>query len=425
VPVEQLASLTLASHAGVHEDAPAAAAVAAAPAPAPTPAPAADVSPPPPRICSTDGEVIAMDVETTGLRVDSEIIQIALAFYTDGELRRTFTRRFCPSGEISDGARAVHGISKEMLVNEDRFADWAEETRTLLQRADGLLCYLGFDLKMVERELARAGVEKLDLTGKTLYDPYKLWIKLETRKLPDAVRRFINGAELLGAHDAGADIAATLHVHNGLVAEFETQLSSAASITALSRGDCIDLDGKFSWPAPRERIGSIIFALGKHQGSPLFPCRTAREWKNGWDRASACTSAASDLCDKVDIVDSYLDWMMGADFAGETLWYVLNARWVLAAMRKVLALFLTTGTPDRELRLEGQHLSAWNAFWRLRPPHARLSMCGCGCPSTNAQPTQSIRARRSRCALPVDLSDCHADIAKSEVPPPTLSLSCH
>jgi DNA polymerase-3 subunit epsilon len=390
VPVEQLASLTLASHAGVHDDAPAAAAAAAAPAPAHVHA--ADVSSPPPRISNTKGVVVAMDVETTGLREDSEIIQIALASYTKGVLRGTFTRRFCPKGKISDGARAVHGISKEMLVDEDRFADWAKTIRKRLQRADGLLGYnIGFDLKMLDRELARAGVEKLDVTGKTLYDAYKLWTKLETRKLSDAVWRFVNGAEMLGAHDAGADIATTLHVHNGLVAEFTTQLSSPESITALSRGDCIDVDGKFSWPAPRKCIGSIVFAFGKHMGSPLFPLRTAcKSKKPGWERASPPTSAAR--------LTSWTAISNGCCAQTLRLRRVGTCRapvgcWLLCRRSCSLARLTSSSNLESKRCWRGTTFGA-SALMR------RLRVCGCLSPS-----------RRPRCALSTDLSDCRLDTA--------------
>lgn len=87
-------------------------------------------------------DVLILDTETTDL--DGEIIELAIINLKGETL---FNSRFNPLTPISAGARAVHGISAEMVADSPRFADCALEVLVMLSTAKTVLIYnAAFDM---------------------------------------------------------------------------------------------------------------------------------------------------------------------------------------------------------------------------------------------------------------------------------------
>ena len=226
--------------------------------------------------------LLVFDVETTGLRQGhDQVIELAAqAGLSPGAPRHTW--RFRPSVSIDPAAQAVHGISLEDLAGERPFSAYAARLHRMFTRADVLIGYnVAFDLEMIQAEFARAGLPVLDLEDKRVVDAYRLWQKMEPRKLQDAHRRFV-GAEYDGAHQAQADVAATAAVLSGMIGAFG--LVDADWSTLAER--C----GPVAKPRHIEhRDGIPVLAFGKHAGRPLS------EVAAGPDRG-------------------YLDWIVRGDF---------------------------------------------------------------------------------------------------------------
>ncbi len=100
---------------------------------------------------------VAVDTETTGLDVrTARIVEIgAVAF---GGAARTFQSLIDPGGAIPQASSAIHGITTEMVAGAPGFARVWPEVEAFI--GDSLLLghSFGFDLAIIERECARAGM---------------------------------------------------------------------------------------------------------------------------------------------------------------------------------------------------------------------------------------------------------------------------
>jgi DNA polymerase-3 subunit epsilon len=89
--------------------------------------------------------VLILDTETTDL--NGEIIELAM-INLKGET--VFNRRFNPLTPISEGAKAVHGISMEMVADEPFFIEEYETICELLTGAELVLIYnAAFDIARI------------------------------------------------------------------------------------------------------------------------------------------------------------------------------------------------------------------------------------------------------------------------------------
>ena len=230
-----------------------------------------------------EGRIIAFDLETTGAAANTDrIVQFAWGYYQDGDLKDGVTKLFRPTIPISPGAQRVHGISMEMLADEPLFAEDAAEYREIFAAADGFMGYnVGFDLTVLQAELRRSGLSELDLSQVAIYDAYLIWTKHEGRSLSHAVERFL-GHEMESAHDAMADITATVGVFDKMVEEFDLSELDAKQFTAIFKREKVDFGGTFRWEE-----GEVVLGIGKHRGHK-----------------------ATDVGRNT----TYLQWLIGADF---------------------------------------------------------------------------------------------------------------
>jgi DNA polymerase-3 subunit epsilon len=100
---------------------------------------------------------IVLDTETTGLAPSEghRIIEIGcVELLNRRHTGRHFHRYLNPERDIDAGARAVHGLSREKLAQEPRFAEIARELLEFLGTAELVIHNAEFDLAFLDMEFA-------------------------------------------------------------------------------------------------------------------------------------------------------------------------------------------------------------------------------------------------------------------------------
>jgi DNA polymerase III subunit epsilon len=101
---------------------------------------------------------IVLDTETTGLEVAEghRIIELAcVELLNRRPTGRTLHKYVNPERDIDEGALAVHGITRERLANEPKFADIAAEFIEFVRGAELIIHNAPFDVAFLDAELAR------------------------------------------------------------------------------------------------------------------------------------------------------------------------------------------------------------------------------------------------------------------------------
>lgn len=215
----------------------------------------------------TKTKIIVLDVESTGKeRSTDQIIELCLQ-HGLGADAPSQTWRILPSVAIHPEATAVHGIKAEDLVGCHPFVTVALEFRPLLEAADVIVGYnIAFDLDMLQAEFSRAKTPPLDLAGKRIVDVLRLWHHVEPRTLVAAHEKFC-GQTFDGAHQAGADVAATARVLGAMLETFGLADKSWPEIATISD----PFASRQAWIGPSPHIqwddsGTVVFGFGKHRG---------------------------------------------------------------------------------------------------------------------------------------------------------------
>ena len=115
---------------------------------------------------------VAIDVETTGLNDDSEIIEIGLAVVENGSVARTWQSLVKPKKRIPKDISIMTGISDDMVANAP---SWAEIEEEFLALVDGKLLLahnFPFDKGRIEFQLGRS----LDNVWLDSHDMAKLFL---------------------------------------------------------------------------------------------------------------------------------------------------------------------------------------------------------------------------------------------------------
>ena len=100
---------------------------------------------------------VILDTETTGLAHDQghRIIEIGCVEILSRRVARHFHRYLDPERDIDAGAREVHGLSRERLAGEPKFADIAAELAAFIDGAELIIHNASFDVGFLDAELAR------------------------------------------------------------------------------------------------------------------------------------------------------------------------------------------------------------------------------------------------------------------------------
>ena len=229
-----------------------------------------------------DRDIVFFDVETTGLNVIRDrIVQLAMIkLRKDGQPPEEFSSLINPGIPISEESMAIHGITPKDLANKPSFRQLAQKIWDFIGNAD-LAGYNSnrFDVPMLMEEFARVEME-FDVSKRRLLDMQRIFYKMEPRTLKAAYRLYCQ-KELVDAHDALADVKATVDVFYGQLAMYEGK-------------DLLDEDGKVI-PAPIkndiqalheftndlnfldatqklkvQNDGTVVFNFGKYVGQPVL-----------------------------------------------------------------------------------------------------------------------------------------------------------
>ena len=223
-------------------------------------------------------DLVFFDVETTGLNVlRDRILQIALIKYPKGGGEpKELSMLINPSIPIAPDAMAIHGITPKDLANKPTFGQVAQQIFDFIGNADlGGYNAARFDIPMLMEEFARVGLE-LDVTKRRIIDAQRIFYKMEPRTLKAALR-FYCQKELEDAHDALADVRATVDVFKGQLAYYEgkdlyeeegkvieTPIKNDMQVIHDFTNDLntVDVTNRLKY----DHKGDIVFNFGKYAG---------------------------------------------------------------------------------------------------------------------------------------------------------------
>ena len=103
---------------------------------------------------------VVLDTETTGLEVEQEhrIIEIGCVELLNRRLTgRSFHRYLNPDRDIEEGALEVHGLTREQLAQEPKFAQVHAEFLDFVRDSELIIHNAPFDIAFLNAELARLG----------------------------------------------------------------------------------------------------------------------------------------------------------------------------------------------------------------------------------------------------------------------------
>jgi len=225
--------------------------------------------------------IVFFDLETTGLNVVTDrIVQLAAVKYSPGMKEPEELVYFInPQMDIDPEAEAVHGISNEQVANAPTFNELADEIFDFIGGAD-LSGYniKRFDVPMLMEEFDRAGI-RFGMDERKLVDVQEIFYKMEPRTLAGALR-FYRGEEMTNAHDALADVQATIRVLTGQVEKYKNSTFISPDGTEVSNPVPADVDALDAFTQRegqldatnrlrRDSKGEIVFNFGKHKGRSL------------------------------------------------------------------------------------------------------------------------------------------------------------
>lgn len=226
-----------------------------------------------------DRDLCFIDLEATGIHVTRDrIVQIAMIKYPKtGEAPIEYNKIVNPEMPISQEAFEIHGISQSTAGEAPTFNALAKEIRDFIGDAD-LAGYNSnrFDIPMLLEEFGRANV-KFVMGDRRLLDMQKIFFKMEPRTLRAALKFYCNET-LEDAHDALADVRATVSVFKGQLERYQGQphLSDEGKVL-IEEPVRNDMQAIHEFVNPPERVdftqrfvrnkhGDILFNFGKHKG---------------------------------------------------------------------------------------------------------------------------------------------------------------
>lgn len=169
-----------------------------------------------------DRDLVFFDLEATGLNVIRDrIVQVAMVkYFKNGNEPEELSMLINPGIPISEEAMNVHGITPKDLANKPTFAQAADEIYSFIGDAD-LAGYNSnrFDIPLLMEEFARVGID-FDVDHRRTIDVQRIFYRMEPRTLRAALK-FYCDQDLEDAHDALADVKATVDVLKGQLKRYE------------------------------------------------------------------------------------------------------------------------------------------------------------------------------------------------------------
>lgn len=252
-----------------------------------------------------------LDLESTGLNVVRDrILQIAIKkFFIDQREPENLVMLINPGVPISIEAMLVHGIQPKDVAKKPVFAQVAQKIFDFIGDAD-LAGYNSnrFDIPLLMEEFARVGME-FTMENRRSIDVQRIFYKMEPRTLKAALKYYCD-KDLEDAHDAMADVEATVEVFFGQLKRYEGV-------------DFVDADGVVQ-PAPivpdvqqlhdftndmrfvdatqklkYDHDGTIVFNFGKYNGHPAAEVLVRDKQYYNWILNKEFTSEVKQIVKKL------------------------------------------------------------------------------------------------------------------------------
>ena len=128
---------------------------------------------------------IILDTETTGLsaRLGDRIIEVGCIEMVNRRFTGSNWHRYLnPERKIEEGAKAVHGIADEFLLDKPKFSEVAGELMEYLAGAELIIHNAAFDVEFLDAELARLGMPLLSAHGISVTDTLRIARELHPGK---------------------------------------------------------------------------------------------------------------------------------------------------------------------------------------------------------------------------------------------------
>ncbi len=222
-----------------------------------------------------------VDLETTGLSITKDkIIQIAiLKVFADGRPNELKVKMINPEIPISKEATEITGITDEMVKNEPTFKQLAKGIKNFLTDCD--LCGFNsnrFDFPLLLEEFNRSEVD-FDISDTKFVDVKRIFHNMEQRTLGAGLQFYCN-KKMENAHDAGADVTATLEVLEAMLDRYKdvdyknksgeiikTPIQNNINSLYEFTRDIGSVD--FSGTMRYDQNNIPVFNFGKYQGKPV------------------------------------------------------------------------------------------------------------------------------------------------------------
>lgn len=227
-------------------------------------------------------DLVFFDLETTGLSVIRDrIVQIALVkLPKNGQEAEEFSSLVNPGIPISEESMSIHGITPKDIANKPTFKQLAEKIWDFIGDAD-LAGYNSnrFDVPMLMEEFARVDME-FDVSKRRLIDVQRIFYKMEPRTLKAAYRLYCQ-KELEDAHDALADVHATMDVFKGQLAAYDGKdlIDDKGNLVEAPIKNDIqalhDFTNDLNFLDATQKLkmqadGTVVFNFGKYNGQPVM-----------------------------------------------------------------------------------------------------------------------------------------------------------
>ena len=222
--------------------------------------------------------ITCIDVETTGLdKRNDYIIQLALLKFdkvTYEEVAR-YSWYIIPQHKwsISKGAQDAHGLSEEFIKENGTTIQEIGQTVIKLLEDSDILTYNGnnFDIAFLYKDFKLAGYE-FPIEGKMFYDSMSMEVRMNPRNLGSVYRKY-TGKEIENAHDALADVMATVEVFKHQQNIITNNLNENAD--EYNENKLLAPEGFLRDAAQPGDPRRIVFGVGKYKDSEFMEiCKT-------------------------------------------------------------------------------------------------------------------------------------------------------
>ncbi len=160
-------------------------------------------------------EMLILDTETTGLDANDEVIQLAIVDMQGNVLLHTLVR---PTVPVGTEARAIHGITDEVLAQAPSFSNLYETIAVLLGNRSVLAYHADFDRRILAQTCAKYGLPPFEVAAwDCVMERYaRFWGERSQagHDKPQSLSRACmqQGIDVHGHHDAVKDCLLTLEV---------------------------------------------------------------------------------------------------------------------------------------------------------------------------------------------------------------------